>query len=81
MTEMMPYTLSSININNSRYKDNRFKRRIMSNYKVVVNAKTHLVVDTDTGRCLGGLGGKLLPSICISILYACWTHSYPGIRF
>ncbi|RKU26365.1 hypothetical protein C6497_13805 [Candidatus Poribacteria bacterium] len=31
---------------------------MMSNYEVVVNAKTHLVVDTETGRCLGGMGAN-----------------------
>ena len=30
----------------------------MSNYEVIVNAKTHLVVDTDTGRCLEGVGAN-----------------------
>ena len=30
----------------------------MSKYKVVVNARTHLVVDTDSERCLGGVGAN-----------------------
>jgi hypothetical protein len=30
----------------------------MSIYEVIVNARTHLVVDTDTGRCLGGVGAN-----------------------
>lgn len=30
----------------------------MSNYEVIVNARTHLVVNTDTGRCLGGVGAN-----------------------
>ena len=30
----------------------------MSNYEVIVNARTHLVVDTNTGRCLGGVGAN-----------------------
>ncbi|MDE0313364.1 MAG: PmoA family protein [Candidatus Poribacteria bacterium] len=30
----------------------------MSNYEVIVNARTHLVVDTDAGRCLGGVGAN-----------------------
>ncbi len=30
----------------------------MSTFEVIVNAKTHLVVDTDTGRCLGGIGAN-----------------------
>ncbi len=30
----------------------------MSAYKVIINARTHLVVETDTGRCLGGLGAN-----------------------
>ncbi len=28
----------------------------MRNYDVVINARTHLVVETRTGRCLGGIG-------------------------
>lgn len=28
----------------------------MNNYDVIVNARTHLVVETNTGRCLGGIG-------------------------
>ncbi len=28
----------------------------MSNYEVIINARTHLVVETNTGRCLGGIG-------------------------
>lgn len=28
----------------------------MSNYDVIINARTHLVVETNTGRCLGGIG-------------------------
>lgn len=30
----------------------------MSNFEVKVNAKTHLVVESDTGRCLGGIGAN-----------------------
>ena len=30
----------------------------MSNYEVIKNAKTHLAVGTDTGRCLGGVGAN-----------------------
>ena len=30
----------------------------MSTYEVVINARTHLVVETDTGRCLGGIGAN-----------------------
>lgn len=30
----------------------------MSNYEVIVNARTHLVVDTNTSRCLGGVGAN-----------------------
>lgn len=30
----------------------------MSTFEVIVNARTHLVVDTDTGRCLGGVGAN-----------------------
>ena len=29
-----------------------------NNFEVKVNAKTHLVVETDTGRCLGGVGAN-----------------------
>ena len=28
----------------------------MSNYDVTINARTHLVVETNTGQCLGGIG-------------------------
>ena len=28
----------------------------MSNYDVIINARTHLVVETKAGRCLGGIG-------------------------
>ncbi len=28
----------------------------MSNYDVIINARTHLVVETNSGRCLGGVG-------------------------
>ena len=31
---------------------------MMSNYEVIMNAKTHLVVDTNSGRCLGGVGAN-----------------------
>ena len=35
------------------------KRGIMeNNFEVKVNAKTHLVVDSNTGRCLGGVGAN-----------------------
>lgn len=30
----------------------------MSTYEVVINARTHLVVETDTGQCLGGIGAN-----------------------
>ena len=30
----------------------------MSAYEVIINARTHLVVEADTGRCLGGLGAN-----------------------
>ena len=30
----------------------------MNNYEVIINAKTHLVVSTGTGRCLGGVGAN-----------------------
>lgn len=30
----------------------------MHNFDVIINAKTHLVVDTNTGRCLGGVGAN-----------------------
>jgi len=32
-----------------------------NNFEVRVNAKTHLVVETDTGRCLGGVGANFYP--------------------
>ena len=31
---------------------------IMSTFEVIINAKTHLVVNTDTGQCLGGVGAN-----------------------
>ncbi|MCG9129966.1 PmoA family protein [Candidatus Poribacteria bacterium] len=30
----------------------------MNNYEVIINARTHLVVETNTGRCLGGIGAN-----------------------
>lgn len=30
----------------------------MNKYEMIINAKTHLVVGTDTGRCLGGVGAN-----------------------
>ena len=30
----------------------------MSKFEVIINAKTHLVVDSNTGICLGGVGAN-----------------------
>ena len=36
----------------------RISSNIMSNFEVKINAKTHLVVEKESGRCLGGVGAN-----------------------